>query len=402
MDDATVRDLIEKDFPFLQGCHYLDSASVCPAPRRAVEAMTSFYWEHPLNYGVGQFRQARMVEDKVDQAREEVAAFIGASPNEIAFTKNTTEAINIVSQGLDWKEGDRVVLSTLEHQSNVIPWLRAARKWKLNVEYLQPDPEGRILVKDLESLMKAHQVRMVAITHVSNVLGTIQDVASLAQVARQRGALSLVDAAQSAGRIPVDVGAIGCDFAAFCGRKGLMGPQGTGFLFAPEDRLADLPPLTTGSRAAELDIPKDYREFPPPHRFEAGILNTSGFIGLGESIRYLNQLGKEAVARRIGDLTQFLLGALNEIKGVVLYSPQGIESQAGIISWNIPGISPPEIVEWLDSEANVAVASGHQGSRLVTEPLSPEGIVRTSVHWFNTGEDNDALAEGLKRFVSSR
>jgi cysteine desulfurase/selenocysteine lyase len=402
MDDAIVQDLIKQDFPFLQGCHYLDSASVCPAPRRTVEAMTSFYWEHPLNYGVGQFRKARIVEDKVDQAREEVAAFIGASPNEIAFTKNTTEAINIVSQGLGWKEGDRVVLSTLEHQSNVIPWLRAARKWKLSVEYLRPDPEGRILVKELEELLKAHQVRMVAITHVSNVLGTIQDVASLAQIARQHGALSLIDAAQSAGRIPIDVGAIGCDFATFCGRKGLMGPQGTGFLYAPEDRLADLPPLTTGSRAAELDIPKDYREFPPPHRFEAGILNTSGFIGLGESIRYLDQLGKEAVARRIGDLTQLLLGALNEIKGVALYSPQGIESQAGIISWNIPGISPAGIVEWLDSEANVAVASGHQGSRLVTEPLSPEGIVRTSVHWFNTEEDIEALSAGLNRFVSSR
>ncbi len=402
MDDLIVRELIERDFPFLQKCHYLDSASVCPAPRQTVEAMSSYYYEHPLNFGVGEFRRAREVIRKVDEARATVAAFVGASPNEIVFTKNTTEAINTVSRGLVWNEGDRIVLTTLEHQSNIIPWLRAAKKFNLDVHYLAHEDNGRISPKDLEKILEEHRVRMMAVTHVSNVLGTVQEAEVLVRIAKQHGVLTLVDAAQSAGRIPIDVKAIGCDFATFCGRKALMGPQGTGFLYGREDRLRDLMPLSTGSRAADIKNQKDYQDQVPPHRFEAGVLNTAGFIGLGQSVQYLQELGMKGVTQRIRDLSRMLLKTLTEMESVVVHSPKEVEVQAGIISWNIPGVAPSSVSEWLDKEANVAVATGHQGSRLVTQPLSPDGIVRTSVHWFNTSEDIGAFAEGLKNFLSSK
>jgi len=329
-----VREIIQSDFPFLKTCHYLDSASVCPCPRPSVEAMSSFYYDHPLNYGVGDFRKSREVVQKVDEARASVAAFIGASPHEIVFTKNTTEAINLVSRGLSWKRGDGIVLTRLEHQSNVIPWLREARAHELAIHYLEPGKDGRVSPGDLKKLLDHHSVGMVAITHVSNVLGTIQDISALVEIARERHALTLVDAAQSAGRVPIGVSALGCDFATFCGRKALMGPQGTGFLYARGDWLTHLLPLTLGSRAADLMSPLDYQEQAPPHRFEAGILNTAGVIGLAQSVKYLGQIKIENVRQRIRDLSRMLIDALSGMNGVTLHTPLDIEAQAGIISWN--------------------------------------------------------------------
>jgi len=402
LDDLTIQERIRRDFPFLQACHYLDSASVCPAPRPTVEAMTSFYYEHPLNYGVGEFVLSRRARGKVDEARETVAAFVGASPDEIVFTKNTTEAINTVARGLAWKEGDGVVLTTLEHQSNIIPWLRAAQENKLDVYYLTHGPDGLVSIRDLEKLLNEHRIRMVAVTHVSNVLGTIQDVSALVKTARQKGCLTLVDAAQSAGRLPVNVTDIGCDFATFCGRKALMGPQGTGFLYGRRELLQDLMPLTVGSRAANIRDGTHFRYQAPPHRFEAGVLNTSGFIGLARSLDYLTELGFEFIMGRIRELSRMLVDELAGRQGILFRSPRDLEVQAGIVSWMVPGATPTDVATFLDKEVNVAVATGHQGSRLVTEALSPDGIIRTSVGWFTAREDIDALTAGLDRLVARR
>jgi cysteine desulfurase / selenocysteine lyase len=402
LDDSAIQRLIRQDFPFLQACHYLDSASVCPAPRQTVDVMSSFYFEHPLNYGVGEFLLSRKAKASVDRARETVAEFVGAFPDEIVFTKNTTEAINTVARGLHWQEGDGVVLTTLEHQSNIIPWLRVAEDAKLNVYYLAHGNDGLVSPTALKTLLENHRIRMVALTHVSNVLGTIQDVSTLVGLAKERGALTLIDAAQSAGRVPVDVAGIGCDFATFCGRKALMGPQGTGFLYGRKELLKDLMPLTVGSRAADTEDGKQYHYQAPPHRFEAGVLNTSGVIGLSRSIQYLSDLGSRVVTQRITELSRVLLQTLAERKGIVVHSPRSVEAQAGIVSWSMPGTTPTAVSQWLDKEMAVAVATGHQGSRLVTRPLAPEGIIRTSVHWFNTNEDIGALADGLDRFLKDR
>lgn len=402
MNDQTVREIVQRDFPFLKTCHYLDSASVSPCPRQSVEAMTSFYYQHPLNYGVGDFQKSRDVAREVDAARATVAAFIGASPDEIAFTKNTTEAINTVSRGLVWKKGESIVLTTLEHQSNVIPWLREAKQHGLRILFLEPHRDGRISPDDLKKVMRGKSVRMVAMTHVSNVLGTIQNVSDLVKVAKERAALTLVDAAQSAGRISVDVSAVGCDFATFCGRKALMGPQGTGFLYAQGDFLKDLLPLSVGSRAANIVDQRTYQDLGPPYRLEGGVLNTSGVIGLGHSIKYLEGLEMEKVTQRIRDLSRTMIDTLAGIGGIRLHSPATVEAQAGIVSWTIPGVDPRSISGWLDKETTVAVATGHQGTRLLTQAFSSEGVVRTSVHWFTTHDDIRALGEGLQGFISKK
>ncbi len=397
----TVEERVARDYPFLRAVHYLDSASVCPPPRPALEAMAAYYETGPANDGVGLLRAAVRARELVDAAREGVARFIGASAREVVFTRNTTEAINLVSRGIRWHPGDTVVLTTLEHQSNLIPWLREARAHHLRVLYLHARQDGRVDPGDLEALMAGQAVRLVAVTHVSNVLGTMQPVRELAAVARRKGALCLVDAAQSAGRIPVDVSEIGCDLAVFCGRKALMGPQGTGFLYGRQEVLATLEPLATGSRAGSVTGETTYREYEAPHRFEAGVLNTAGVIGLGRSVEYLRSLDLAQIESRVRRLTEYLLEGVQKVDGVVAHGGGDLRWQAGIVSLSVGGLVPARVGTWLDEQVNVAVATGDQGSPLVIRTVAPGGVVRVSVHWFTTEADLDALFEGLRQAVVS-
>jgi cysteine desulfurase/selenocysteine lyase len=241
--------------------------------------------------------------------------------------------------------------------------------------------------------------RLVACTHVSNVFGTIQPVKEIAQIAHEHGALAFVDAAQSAGRIPVRVDEIGCDFVAFCGRKALMGPQGTGFLWGHLNLLEQLQPLTTGSRGANLVDEEHYKVTLPPHKFEAGVLNTSGVIGLGRAIQYVEEIGYEVIRDHIRDLTVYMIESLRATAGVTFHGSGRLDRQAGIAMWTVDGMDPDRVARELDRIGNVAVASGAQGSLLAIKPKGVTSIVRTSVHYCNTQEDIDALAAALRKIV---
>lgn len=391
---------VRSDMPCLKGLVYLDSASVVPAPLPVLRAMEEYLTRFPFNYGVGVWRRSVEAASRVDEARRIVARAFGAvSEKEIAFTKNTTEAINLVAQGLPWKPGDEIILTTLEHQSNAIPWMRAAQEHGGRVRFVPADADGMVDPGDVRKAMTS-ATRLVACTHVSNVFGTIQPVREITQVAHEHGALAFVDAAQSAGRIPVRVDEIGCDFAAFCGRKALMGPQGTGFLWGRLELLDRLQSLSTGSRAANLVDEGQFKVNRPPHKFEAGVLNTSGVIGLGRAIQYVEEIGYEAILTHIRDLTSYMIAALQATPKVNFHGSARLDRQAGIVMWSVDGMESDRVAQELDRSSNVAVASGAQGSLLAIQPKGLSSIVRTSVHYCNTREDIDALAEVLRKILT--
>ncbi|HSB71723.1 MAG TPA: cysteine desulfurase [Candidatus Methylomirabilis sp.] len=391
---------VRRDMPCLKDLVYLDSASVVPAPVPVIQAMEEYLHDYPFNYGVGVWRRSAQAAARVDDARRIAAQAVGAaSDTEIAFTKNTTEAINLVAVGLGWKPGDEIVLTDLEHQSNAIPWMRAAQENGGRVRFVPADPDGMVDPADVRKAMTS-STRLVACTHVSNVFGTIQPVQEITRIAHDHGALAFVDAAQSAGRIPVHVGEIGCDFAAFCGRKALMGPQGTGFLWGRLELLQHLAPLTTGSRAANLADAESFRPNQPPHKFEAGVLNTLGVIGLGRAIQYVEAIGYDAIRAHIRDLTAYMIETLRATPRVNFHGSSRLDRQAGIVMWSVQGMNPDQVARELDRIGKVAVASGAQGSLLAIKPKGVTSIVRTSVHCCNTREDIDALAAALRKMVA--
>ncbi len=391
---------VRRDMPYLKDLVYLDSASVVPAPLPVIKAMEEYLYSHPFNYGVGVWKRSVEAAERVNEARRIAARAIGAtSEAEVAFTKNTTEAINLVAQGLDWKPGDEIVLTDLEHQSNAIPWMRAAQEHGGRVRFVPADADGMVDPADVRRAMTP-AIRLVACTHVSNVFGTIQPVREITQIAHEHRALAFVDAAQSAGRIPVRADEIGCDFVAFCGRKALMGPQGTGFLWGRLELLEKLQPLTTGSRAANVVDEERFKVNRPPHKFEAGVLNTSGVIGLGRAIQYVEEIGYNAILTHIRDLTAYMIETLRATPKVIFHGSARLDRQAGIVMWNVEGMDPDQVARELDRIGNVAVASGAQGSLLAIKPKGVTSIVRTSVHYCNTRGDLDALAAALRKIVT--
>jgi len=390
---------VRKDLPFLEGITYLESASVSPAPVPVIQSMNDYFSKYPYNYGVGVFSASRELIKKVDEAREKVAEFIGAgSSKEVVFTKNTTEAINMVARGLRWSSGDEVIATNIEHQSNLIPWMRLAKEFGVGLKIVKADGEGMVDPKEIEDNIGPN-TKLITVTHLSNVFGTIQKVEEIGKIVKKHGILYMVDAAQSAGRVPVNVRAIDCDFMAFCGRKALMGPQGTGFLYGRESLLEKLEPLSTGSRAGNVINESSYRSTDLPHRFEAGILNTPGVIGLGRSIEYLNEIGMENIRLRNRELSKLMISGLEEIEGVEVYGARDVGVQGGIISWNIDGMDFHEVARSLDEKERIFVASGAQGTYLGVKEFGVNGVVRTSVHYYNTEEELTKLFGTVRELI---
>ena len=391
-----------RSIPFVNDHVYLDSAAVSPQPEPVVETLVHYARHCPLNYGVGAFRAARDLKAQVDNARREVARFIGAgSAAEIAFTKNTTEAINLVARGLNFEPGDEIIVSSVDHQSNILPWLWLAETRGVVLKRVDPDETGRISPAAVRNLLTP-RTRLVALTHVSNIVGTIQPVEDIAELLRSHQALFLVDAAQSGGRIPINVQEIGCDFMTFCGRKAIGGPQGTGFLWARPERMAELQPVLIGSRAAWIEDEGSWSFAPDPQRLEAGVLNTSGVLGLGTAVSLLHQIGLETVHRHNQRLAEKMVEGLRSIPGVTVHCSGGLAYQAGIVSCTVQGRASTAIASWLDAQADVLVASGTLGSALLLKRLGvgEEGVVRASVHYYNTDEDVDVYLDALREAVA--
>lgn len=374
------------DFPLTRDLIYLDSAATSLTPKPVIQAMVGYDLRYRANVGRGVHRLTTIATHRYRDARDSIRSFIGGEGGAIAITRNTTEAIGMVAAGLPWKQGDRVVTTLLEHHSNLLPWLRL-RKRGVEVDIVRPDAEGSLEIADLEAAVR-DGTRLVAITHASNVLGTVIPVDEIARVCHDHGARLLVDGAQSAPHLPVDVSRMGCDYFCFSGHK-MLGPTGTGALWMREP---DIEPLLVGGGSIANVTADDYTLAPDEGRYEAGTPPVAGTIGFARAAAYLREIGMETVHRHDERLSARLIEGLSEVEGVRVLGAEVEGERIGVVSFTVDGLHPHEVAQILDEAAAVLVRSGHHCSQPLMEHLGlPEGTVRASTHIYNTEEEIDTM-----------
>ena len=397
-------DQVRPDFPILsrtiggRRLVYLDSAATAQKPRPVLDALRLFYERSNANVHRSIHTLGEEATELYEAARDRVRAFIGAREREeIVFTRGTTEAINLVVH--TWArralvEGDEILLSEMEHHSNLVPWILLARERKLRLRHVPVTDEGTLDLEAFDRLL-TRRTRLVALTHVSNVLGTINPVAEIVDRAQAAGARVLLDGAQAAPHLPVDVAALGADFYAFSGHK-LGGPTGIGALYGRREVLEPLEPFFGGSeiiREVWLDR-ATWNDL--PWRFEPGTPPIAGAIGLGAAIDYMDGLGREAVRRHDSALVAEALTRLGEVEDLEVYGPRDPEMRAGVISFNFPGVHPHDLSAALDVEG-VAVRAGHHCAQPLMRRLGVAGTARASFFVHTGADDIAALVAALQR-----
>lgn len=389
---------VRADIPFLNtGTIYLDNAATTPTPQPVVDAMLEYFSEYSANVGRGLHRATRRATEVFEAARSKIARVINAKPEEIVYTKNATEAINIVAQGLKWQKGDKVVATVLEHHSNLIPWQRLERTRGVKLDLISAAPDCLVEPAAAKKTIDK-KTRLVTVSHVSNAIGSIQPIVKIGKLARDNGALFLVDAAQSVGHMPVDVKRIGCDFLAAPGHKGLLGPQGTGFLYVREGRFDELEPLLLGGGIVESVEEHSCKLVAPPQVFDAGTPNIPGIIGLGRACEYVMEIGIEKIAERERKLAEQTM-EISGIERVQVYGPRDIEHRGGVVSFNVGGLDHHQVAAMLDEIANIAVRSGHHCAAPTMHHLGVDGTVRASVHYYNIEEEITKFTEVLRQIA---
>ena len=389
---------VRRDIPILKKIVYMDCAATSPIPRPVLEAMKSYWEECPFNYGrsLAVFKLSKEVNKRCSRAMENLAGLINASSHELVFTKNTTEAINIVAHGVSFAPGDEVLISNIEHQSNFIPWLYVGQQKDIKVKIANANEEGIITPEEIQNTISS-RTKLVSINHASNIFGSIQDIKSISRIAHDNSAKILVDAAQTIGRLPVDVKDLDCDFLVMCGRKSLMAPQGTGALYGKMEALEELSPHTTGGGAADLKGLTEFTFAEIPHRFHAGIYNAMGIIGLGRSVEYVSRdIGVERIRSYIKRLYSYLRKEIDQIDFVTTHGPRNLEQQNGVLSFNLTGFDSREVSRQLDNQTNIIVAAGTHGSTMAMQQLGVDGTVRAALQFYNTKEEVDKLISTLK------
>jgi cysteine desulfurase/selenocysteine lyase len=401
---VNLSDRVRPDFPILsrtiggRRLVYLDSAATAQKPRPVLDALRQFYERSNANVHRSIHTLGEEATELYEAARDRVRAFLGARQREeIVFTRGTTEAINLVVH--TWArralvEGDEILLSEMEHHSNLVPWILLARERKLRLRHVPVTDEGTLDLQAFDRLL-TRRTRLVSLTHVSNVLGTINPVAEIVERAQATGARVLLDGAQAAPHLPVDVGALGADFYAFSGHK-VGGPTGIGVLYGRREVLEPLEPFFGGSeiiREVWLDR-ATWNDL--PWRFEPGTPPIAGAIGLGAAIDYIESLGREAVRRHDTTLVAEALARLGEVEDLEVYGPRDPEVRAGVISFNFPGVHPHDLSAALDTEG-VAVRAGHHCAQPLMRRLGVAGTARASFFIHTGADDVAALTAALGR-----
>ena len=390
-----IPDTIRTDFPLLSSVCYLDSAATSLSPEPVLAEMLEYEHTCRANAGRGVHRLAQKASRKYRDAHEKVKQFIHAEEGEVVFTRNSTEAINMVASGLSWQEGDGIISTLLEHHSNLLPWMRQRDREGLDLRFLTPAQDGTLDPAALESII-TRKTRLVAVTGASNVLGNVVPVREFAKICRDYGALILVDGSQSVPHIPVDVGKLGCDFFCFSGHK-MLGPTGTGVLFMKEPCIE---PLVVGGGSVERVTAAGYTLTGGYERYESGTPNISGAIGLARAIEYLNSLGMEEIQSHEKVITRRIIEGLSGIGNIHIFGPGLSDDRIGVISFTLEGLNPHDVAILLDSEADIMVRSGHHCCMPLMDCLHlPDGTVRASLHCYNTMEDADLLVDTVRQIA---
>ncbi len=405
IDPETIRE----DFPLLlnRKVTYLDNAATSQRPKQVIEAIAEFYRSLNSNVHRGIYELSQEASEVYEEAHEVVAKFIGSDDwRSVSFTRNSTESLNIIAQSLaekELREGDEVIVTIMEHNSNVLPWVRLSKLLDLRLKVIALGDDYRLDYDELASEMTS-RTKVVAVTHVSNVLGTINDIKRIKSLASEAGAYLIVDGAQSVPHLPVNVRELGVDALAFSGHK-MLGPMGIGVLYLRPELAEDLPPpIVGGGMVKETGFREgtlSYEVAEPPWKFEAGTPNVAGAVGLSEAVKYLSKLGMNNVEEFERGLTEYGLKELTTELGdeLKVYGPRDLKVKAGIISFNICSANPHLIASLLSSEG-IAVRSGYHCAQHLHQFIgASEGSVRASFYIYNTKGDVDKLANSLKKIT---
>jgi cysteine desulfurase/selenocysteine lyase len=381
---------------------YLDSGATSQKPVQVLDAERSFYERHNGAAHRGTHLLGEEATDVYEGARAKVAAFIGADVGEVVFTKNATEAINLVAYTMQASPGDEILITEMEHHANLVPWQQLCQRTGATLRWLSVTPDGRLDLDHLDQMITG-RTKLVAVTHQSNVTGTIPPVAEIATAAHDKGALVLADAAQSVPHQPVDVAALGVDFLAFSGHK-MLGPYGIGVLFGRANLLEAMPPFLTGGSMIEMVRMEGSTFLPPPQRFEPGVPAVAEAAGLGAAIDYLTTLGMDNVAAHEESLTAHALDALREINGVRILGPDTTKDRGGAVAFEVEGVHPHDVGQVLD-ELGVAVRTGHHCAWPLHRALGVQASTRATFYVYNNHAEVQALADGIRyaqRFFGAR
>jgi cysteine desulfurase/selenocysteine lyase len=391
---------IRADFPILsrrvrndKALVYLDSGATSQKPVQVLDAEREFYEQHNGAAHRGAHLLSEEGTEIYESARAKVAAFIGAAPGEVVFTKSATESVNLVSYSItsSIRPGDEILISEIEHHANLVPWQQLAQRTGATLKWFKVLPDGRL---DVDPSLITERTKIVAVTGQSNVTGVIPPVAEIARLAHEAGALVLADGAQLVPHHPVDVKALDVDFLVFSGHK-MLGPLGLGVLYGKRDRLEALPPFLAGGDMIEVVRMEGSTFQPPPARFEPGVPPAPEAVGLVAAVDYLARLGMDNVAAHEESLTAHALDALREIKGVRVLGPDTTKDRGGAVAFEVDGIHPHDIGQVLD-ELGVEVRTGHHCAWPLHRALGVQASTRATFYIYNTHDEVEALADGIR------
>jgi cysteine desulfurase/selenocysteine lyase len=401
--------IIRKDFPIFdrtirdgKRLVYLDSGATSQKPYSVVKAESDFYSKHNAAAHRGAHQLAEEATEAIESAREIVAKFLGGTSDEIVFTKSSTEALNLLAYSIGHapagnlfhlKAGDEIVVSEMEHHANLIPWQELAKRSGAVLKWFEVDPNGRLDLSNISDVITS-RTKVVALTHQSNVLGTINPLTELVARAHEVGAIFILDACQSVPHMPVDVVELGIDFLAFSGHK-TVGPTGVGVLWGRSNLLAELPPFLFGGSMIESVTMTDATWAQAPRKFEPGVPNMAQIAGLGVALNYLSSIGMADIYSHERDLTEYAIAKMELIKGLQIIGPKDMTMRGGALSFTLGEIHPHDLGQFLDN-SGIAVRTGHHCAWPLTRKMGVASTTRASFYLYNTTEDIDALVTGIE------
>ena len=401
-ESLNVQEII-KDFPILnqkvngKRLAYLDTTATSQTPIQVINVLEDYYKRYNSNVHRGVHTLGSLATDAYESARETVRRSINAQYfEEIIFTRGTTASINLVARSYgdaNLTEGDEIVVTEMEHHANIVPWQQLAKRTKAELKFIPMTPDGELDIEDVKATIN-DKTKIVAIAHVSNVLGTINDVKAIAEVAHQHGAIISVDGAQSAPHLALDMQDLDVDFFSFSGHK-MLGPTGIGVLYGKRELLQNMEPIEYGGDMIDFVSKYDATWADLPTKFEAGTPLIAQAIGLGEAIKYLENIGFEAIHNYEKELTAYAFDQLSNIEGLEIFGPPK-ERRAGVITFNLTDIHPHDVATAVDTEG-VAVRAGHHCAQPLMKWVDQSSTARASLYIYNTKEDIDQLVNALKQ-----